>query len=93
MFDPDNLLRCDFCNGTVTKHIEQIKFRQLTDRGYIFCRAEVPIGICNRCSSKHWNKDAEAIVDDIVRQEYEKLRASNLPAPDPGRQRARAVNH
>ena len=53
MFDPDNLLRCDFCNGTVTKHIEQIKFRQLTDRGYIFCRAEVPIGICNRCSSKH----------------------------------------
>ena len=44
MFDPDNLLRCDFCeNGTVTKHIEQIKFRQLTDRGYIFCRAEVPI--------------------------------------------------
>ena len=43
MFDPDNLLRCDFCeNGTVTKHIEQIKFRQLTDRGYIFCRAEVP---------------------------------------------------
>jgi hypothetical protein len=32
MFDPDNLLRCDFCeNGTVTKHIEQIKFRQLTD--------------------------------------------------------------
>ena len=60
MFDPDNLLRCDFCeNGTVTKHIEQIK-------------------ICNRCSSKHWNKDAEAIVDDIVRQEYEKLRASKL---------------
>ena len=58
--------------------IEQIKFRQLTDRGYIFCRAEVPIGICNRCSSKHWNKDAEAIVDDIVRQEYEKLRACKL---------------
>ena len=78
MFDPDNLLRCDFCNGTVTKHIEQIKFRQLTDRGYIFCRAEVPIGIFNRCSSKHWNKDAEVIVDDIVRQEYEKLRASKL---------------
>ena len=43
MFDPDNLLRCDFCeNGTATKHIEQIKFRQLTDRGYVFCRAEVP---------------------------------------------------
>jgi hypothetical protein len=62
MFDPDNLLRCDFCeNGTVTKHIEQIKFRQLTDRGYIFCRAEVPIGICSRCSSKHWNKDVEAM--------------------------------
>jgi hypothetical protein len=40
MFDPDNLLRCDFCNGTVTKHFEQIKFRQLTDRGYFLsCRS------------------------------------------------------
>jgi hypothetical protein len=77
MFDPDNIWRCDFCeNGSVTRRIEQINFRQLTDKGYVFCRAEVPIGICNRCGSKHWKQDAETIVDDIVRQEYEKLRCS-----------------
>jgi hypothetical protein len=51
----------------------QLAFRQWTDKGYVHCRAEVPIGLCDRCGSKHWNQEAEAIVEEVVRREYEKL--------------------
>jgi len=30
-------------------------------------------GICDRCGSRHWNADAEAIIEESVRREYEKL--------------------
>jgi hypothetical protein len=52
---------------------QQLAFRQRTDRGYIHCRAEVPIGLCNLCGSKHWNGEAEAIIEEVVRLEYDKL--------------------
>jgi hypothetical protein len=29
--------------------------------------------LCDRCGSKHWNQEAEAIVEEVVRREYEKL--------------------
>jgi hypothetical protein len=74
MFDPGSIQRCDFCQtGQVTKRYELISFRQWSDKGYIFCRAEVPMGVCNGCGSRHWNQDAEAVVEDVFRQEYRKL--------------------
>jgi hypothetical protein len=75
MFDPNCIKRCDFCKrGHVTTRHEQVSFHQWTDKGYVFCRADVPIGVCNRCSSKHWNQNTETIVEDAVQQEYQKLR-------------------
>ena len=53
---------------------EGISFRQWTDKGYVFCRAEIPIGVCDCCGAKHWNQDAEAIINEVVRREYDKLR-------------------
>ena len=52
------------------------------------CRAEVPIGVCDHCASKHWNQDAEAIVEEVVRCEYEKLprRAAMRTDGDPQRE-------
>jgi hypothetical protein len=47
---------------------------QSTDKGYVFCRAEIPIGVCDRCGAKHWNQVAEAIIEEVVRREYDKLR-------------------
>src|SRR5262249_53386750 len=41
---------------------------------YVFCRAEIPIGVCDCCGTKHWNQDAEAIINEVVRREYDKLR-------------------
>src|SRR5262245_11674711 len=64
---------CDFCQrGRVTRRDQHIEFRQRTDRGYVSCRVTVPLGVCDHCRSSHWNKDAEAIVEDAVRREYEK---------------------
>jgi hypothetical protein len=37
--------------------------------GYIHCRAEVPIGLCDRCGSIHWNQEAEALIEEAVRRE------------------------
>jgi hypothetical protein len=64
---------CDFCqSGRVTRRDQRIEFRQRTDRGYVSCRVTVPLGVCDHCRSSHWNEDAEAIVEDAVRREYEK---------------------
>src|SRR5262245_13524780 len=64
---------CDFCQfGRVTRHDRHIAFRQRTDRGYVSCSVTVPLGVCDRCGSSHWNKEAEVIVDEAVRREYEK---------------------
>ena len=49
------------------------KLRQWTDKGYISCRATIPMGICDHCGSKTWDDDAEAIIEEAVRQEYQKL--------------------
>lgn len=78
MADLDHVQQCDFCKkGRVITRNEKIAFRQRTDRGYIHCRAEIPIGLCNLCGSSHWNPEAEAIIEEVVRCEYDKL-------PQPG---------
>ena len=75
MSDAHDVQRCDFCkHGHVTGRNEGISFRQWTDKGYVFCRAEIPIGDCDCCGAKHWNQDAEAIINEVVRREYDKLR-------------------
>jgi hypothetical protein len=74
MSGPIDAQQCDFCKkGRVITRKQQLAFRQWTDRGYVHCRAEVPIGLCDRCGSQHWNQEAEAIVEEAVRREYEKL--------------------
>ena len=74
MSDLDPAQQCDFCkNGSVIARKQQLAFRQWTDRGYVHCRTEIPIGLCDHCGSKHWNQEAEAIVEEVARCEYEKL--------------------
>ena len=65
---------CDFCRvGPVIKREQQIAFHQWTDKGYVFCRATIPIGVCKHCGAKGCDDKAEAIIEEAVRQEYEKL--------------------
>jgi len=45
--DAHEVQRCDFCKrGHVTGCNERISFRQCTDKGYVSCRVEIPIGVC-----------------------------------------------
>ena len=74
MSDLDHAQQCDFCKeGRVVTRNRKIAFRQWTDRGYIRCQAEIPIGLCNSCGWKQWNQEAEAIIEEVVRREYDKL--------------------
>lgn len=74
MLDSENADLCDFCGkGQVTKRSEEIAFHQQTDRGTISCKVTIPIGVCQRCGAKSWDTAAEALIEDAVRREYEKL--------------------
>ena len=75
MSDPNHAQVCDFCkDGHVAKRNQQVTFRQWTDKGYVVCQATIPIGVCDRCGSRHLgSQDAETIIEDAVRQEYQKL--------------------
>jgi hypothetical protein len=65
---------CDVCkSGHVSWRDRRFEFRKWTDRGYVFCRVTIPLGVCDGCQSRHWKEDAEAVVEDAVRCEYEKL--------------------
>jgi hypothetical protein len=74
MDDPGNPERCDFCKiGHVVRRNQPISFHQWTDKGYVFCNATIPVGICDRCRAEHWDEVAEAMIEDAVRKEYDKL--------------------
>jgi hypothetical protein len=65
---------CYFCKrGHFVKTSREMAFHQWTDKGYIFCRVEVPLGVCDRCGSSDWTEEAEAIVEAAVRREYNRL--------------------
>jgi hypothetical protein len=65
---------CQLCRqGDVIKRSEEMSFHQWTDRGYVFCRVTIPLGVCRHCGMKSWDEAAEAIIEQAVRQEYEKL--------------------
>ena len=66
---------CDLCKrGSVIRREEEIAFHQWTDRGYIFCRAAIPMSACQFCGAKSWDDAAEEIIEAAVRKEYDKLR-------------------
>jgi hypothetical protein len=66
---PDDALNVFCQEGRVIARKQQLAFRRWTVRGYIHCRAEVPIGLCDRCASIHWNQEAEALIEEAVRRE------------------------
>jgi len=74
MDDPSDPERCDFCKiGRVVRRNQRIAFHQWTDKGYVFCSASIPVGICDRCRAEHWDEGAESMIEDAVRKEYDKL--------------------
>jgi hypothetical protein len=74
MSEPQDEETCLFCKkGHLRKTAQEIAFHQWTDKGYIFCRVTVPLGICDACGWRDWNDDAEAVIEAAVRRESNKL--------------------
>ena len=74
MSNIDNWEVCYFCNkGKFVTHTETIAFHQWTDKGYVFCHARVSLGICDHCGSRDWNEETEALIEEAVRREYDKV--------------------
>lgn len=65
---------CAFCRrGRAIKRKQEVAFRQRTDKGYVFCRVTIHVGICTECGAKSVDHSAEAIMDEAVRREYDKM--------------------
>jgi hypothetical protein len=73
---------CDFCKfGRLNQRSLRIAFRQETNLGGISCLADIPVGVCDRCGSKNFSRDVDAIAEDAVRREYVKLLSSRRRKP------------
>jgi hypothetical protein len=67
--------RCVLCKvGNLIRSDQEIAFKQLTNKGYVFCRLTIPMDVCEYCGWKTSDADAEAIIAEAVRQEYDRKR-------------------
>jgi hypothetical protein len=65
---------CDFCkDGRLSWRIEEMKFRQWSDKGYVHCRVVIPVGTCDKCQAKSLSLDCDQKFDEAFRREYDKL--------------------
>jgi hypothetical protein len=65
---------CPVCKtGRFSLREEDMAFLQWTDKGLVRCRATIAVAICDHCSFKTWDEDAERQLSDAVRREYAKL--------------------
>jgi hypothetical protein len=65
---------CPVCKrGLLAQRSEDLSFYQWTDKGYVFCRAIIPVKVCGHCGFKSWDDAAEAAIEEAVRREYDKL--------------------
>ncbi len=65
---------CGFCKyGQVVKRMKEMAFRQWSDKGYVHCRAMIPIGVCDNCGAQSLDASAEKIFDEVFQREYDKL--------------------
>jgi hypothetical protein len=53
--------------------MQEIAFRQWTSKGYITCRVTIPATVCPDCGAMNWDEAAEALIEEAVRQEVDKL--------------------
>ena len=71
----DEPVICEICKqGRVTKRMEEMAFRQWSDKGYIHCRVTILIGTCNNCHAKYLEPGADKVLDEAFQREYDKLR-------------------
>ena len=68
----DGPVMCPICNkGRITKRMEPITFRQMSDKGLVHCRVTILVGTCDSCRAK--SIDDEKALDQAFKREYDKL--------------------
>ena len=71
----DETEMCPVCKaGHFSLRDEEMAFQQWTDKGLVHCHSLIAVAICDQCSFKTWDEDAERQLNDAVRREYVKLR-------------------
>jgi hypothetical protein len=53
--------------------MQEIAFHQWTTKGNVFCRVAVPLAICSECGASSSSEAAETIIEEAVKQEFDKL--------------------
>jgi hypothetical protein len=53
--------------------LEEIAFRQSSDKGYVHCRVELSVGTCDNCGSKTLQPGSDQLFDAVFQREYDKL--------------------
>ena len=65
---------CPVCKGRhLVRITRELSFRQVTDKGRVNCSIGVPVGTCTQCGFQMLDGDAQAMLDQAVRREYDKL--------------------
>jgi hypothetical protein len=65
---------CQICKkGHVIKRMEELAFRQWSDKGYVRCQVRVCMGTCDNCGAKSLDPGSETILDEAFQREYDKL--------------------
>ena len=64
---------CPVCRGGhLRRHAEAVVFHQWTDKGLIGCTATVLVAVCDGCRFRGWDDEAEPIMTEALRREYDK---------------------
>jgi hypothetical protein len=53
--------------------MREVAFQEWTPKGRVFCRVMLPVAICAVCGAKNWDDKAEAIIEEAVKREVDKL--------------------
>jgi hypothetical protein len=65
---------CDFCHRKrVTWKIEEMSFRQWSDKAYVQCCVKLSVGTCLSCGAKSLQPGSDEIFDAAFAEEYRKL--------------------
>jgi hypothetical protein len=65
---------CDICKaGRLIRDVETIRFRQMSDKGFVNCRADVVTYTCDSCQTKTIDPAAKSAFDEAFKREYDKL--------------------
>ncbi len=64
---------CEFCRGHVTWRLDDIAFRQSSDKGYVRCEVRLSVATCDDCGSKTLEADSDRIFEAAFQRAYRKL--------------------